>query len=77
MKEEQIKKLIAPIIIAALFLIYLILYVGSLIFASFMTTPLLILLAVPLIALGAGMVYVLISRIREIKKGEDDDLSHY
>ena len=41
------------------------------------TTPVLILLAVPLGALGVGMIWVLITRIREIDKGEEDDLSNY
>jgi hypothetical protein len=46
-------------------------------FAAAMTKPLLFLLAVPLAALGVGMIWVLITRIREIDKGEEDDLSNY
>ena len=33
--------------------------------------------AIPLIALGVGMVYTLKSRIKEIRSGEEDDLSDY
>ena len=39
--------------------------------------PLVILLGIPLVLLGAGMVYVLITRIREIRSGEEDDLDNY
>ena len=36
-----------------------------------------LLLAIPLVALGIGMVVVLKERIREIKSGEEDDLEKY
>ena len=39
--------------------------------------PLLILLAIPLVLLGVGMVYVLFARLREIRSGEEDDLGNY
>jgi hypothetical protein len=39
--------------------------------------PVLLVLLIPLAALGAGMVYVLITRIREIRSGEEDDLGNY
>ena len=77
MTKEQKKKLVAPIVITALFVGYLIVYLAGVFFASALSTPLLLLLAVPLVGLGGGMVYVLITRIREIRKGEEDDLSNY
>ena len=77
MKKEHGKKMIAPIVIAALFVGYLAVYIYLLFFAAAVTTPTLILLAVPLGALGVGMIWVLITRIREIDKGEEDDLSNY
>ena len=77
MTKEQKKKLVAPIVITALFVGYLIVYLAGVFFASVLSTPLLLLLAVPLVGLGGGMVYVLITRIREIRKGEEDDLSNY
>ena len=77
MTKEQKKKLVAPIVITVLFVGYLIVYLAGVFFASALSTPLLLLLAVPLVGLGGGMVYVLITRIREIRKGEEDDLSNY
>ena len=73
---EHKKKMVAPIIIAVLFLLYLIGY-GI---ANAVTTewsPILILVAIPLVALGIGMIVVLKSRIKEIRSGEEDDLSNY
>ena len=40
-------------------------------------SPWALLLFIPLAALGAGMICVLISRIREIRSGEEDDLDNY
>lgn len=77
MDKKHGKKMIAPIIIAVLFIGYLAVYIYLLFFAAAMTTPALILLAVPLSALGVGMIWALITRIREIDKGEEDDLSNY
>lgn len=77
MKKEHRKKMIAPIVIAVLFVGYLALYIYMLFFAAAVTKPVLFLLAVPLAALGVGMIWVLITRIREIDKGEEDDLSNY
>ena len=77
MKKEHGKKMIAPIVITVLFVGYLAVYIYMLFFAAAMTKPILFLLAVPLAALGVGMIWVLITRIREIDKGEEDDLSNY
>ena len=76
MKYNHKKKMIAPVIITALFLLYLIVYL----IAVAMTTrlsPGMLLLSFPLIALGIGMVYTLKARIDEIRSGEEDDLSDY
>ena len=68
--------MIAPIIITAVFLLYLLVYV--IMIAGAMTiTPVMFLFAVPLIALGTGMIVVLRERLKEIKEGEEDDLSNY
>ena len=77
MKKEHGKKMIAPIVIAVLFVGYLAVYIYMLFFTAALTKPWLFLLAVPLAALGVGMIWVLITRIREIDKGEEDDLSNY
>ena len=70
------KKMIAPIIITFVFLMYLLFY-GALVMTAALEQPLVILLGIPLVLLGAGMVYVLIARIREIRSGEEDDLDNY
>ena len=74
MDSEHKKKMIAPIVITVLFLAYLIFYLAALITASHWSP---VIFAVPLIALGAGMVYALRSRIKEIRSGEEDDLDNY
>ena len=70
------KKMIAPIIITVIFLAYLAVY-GVLVVASARYNPITILFAIPLVALGIGMVYTLYTRIKEIRSGEEDDLSNY
>ena len=70
------KKMIAPIIITFVFFMYLLFY-GALVMTAALEQPLVILLGIPLVLLGAGMVYVLITRIREIRSGEEDDLDNY
>ena len=70
------KKMIAPIIITMLFLLYLAVY-GMLLIKAAMAEPQAILLGIPLVLLGIGMVYTLFTRIREIRSGEEDDLSNY
>ena len=70
------KKMIAPIIITILFLLYLAVY-GTLLLKEVMAEPQVILMGIPLVLLGIGMVYTLFTRIREIRSGEEDDLSNY
>ena len=70
------KKMIAPVIITFVFLMSLLFY-GALVMTAALEQPLVILLGIPLVLLGAGMVYVLITRIREIRSGEEDDLDNY
>ena len=71
------KKMIAPIVIAVIIIAY---YVGiAVLFASVTGIPAIIrilMIVIPLI-LAAVMVSVLISRIKEIQGGEEDDLSQY
>ena len=70
------KKMIAPIIITILFLLYLAVY-GTLLIKAAMAEPQVILMGIPLVLLGIGMVYTLFTRIGEIRSGEEDDLSNY
>ena len=76
MKDDHKKKMIAPVVVTVIFLLYLIVY---LIAVAMMTGfgPGMLLLSIPLIALGIGMVYTLKSRINEIRSGEEDDLGNY
>ena len=74
--NRHLKKMIAPVCITAVFLVYLVLYIVMIIIGA-AEVPFLLLFAIPLIALGIGMIYVLITRIREIRSGEEDDLGNY
>ena len=76
MNAEHRKKRAAPSVITVLFLVYLAVY-GILIAAASLLLPVLILLAIPLVALGVGMVAALVARIKEIRSGEEDDLGNY
>ena len=73
---EHKKKMIAPVAVTVLFLAYLIFY-GVMLVSTADGYPLLILGALPLAALGIGMVYTLRARIKEIRSGEEDDLDNY
>lgn len=77
MDNKHGMKMIAPIVISVLFLGFLALYIYLVFFTAAMTTPVLLVLAIPLAALGGAMVWTLVTRIREIDKGEEDDLSNY
>ncbi len=70
------KKMIAPIIIVSLLVLY---YIGFFILCMFIPIaplPKLLLGLVPLLLAGVG-IYVLVERIKEIRSGEEDDLSNY
>ena len=70
------KKMIAPIIIVSLLVLY---YIGFFILCMFIPVaplPKLLLGLVPLLLAGMG-IYVLVERIKEIRSGEEDDLSNY
>ena len=68
--------MLAPVVITAVFILYLIGY-GIALAVATEWSPVMLLIAVPLIALGIGMVYTLKSRIKEIRNGEEDDLGNY
>lgn len=70
------RKMLAPVIITIIFLLYLLIYVVMLA-QVVLSEPLALILAIPLVLLGVGMVYVLFARIREIRSGEEDDLDNY
>lgn len=71
------KKMIAPIIVSIIVIVWLL---GNVIFYLLMNnvnTPSKIIYIFVSIVLSGVMLGVLISRIREIKGGEEDDLSKY
>jgi len=69
------KKMIAPIIITVIVILYYIAYFGFLI--SLLDGIWKYVLGVIPLVFSAIMIYVCIDRINEIKKGEEDDLSQY
>ena len=73
--DSKKKKFIAPIIITVLLVVYYVVYFGFLI--SLIEGIWAYLLGIVPIALSAVMIMVCVERIKEIKKGEEDDLSKY
>ncbi len=71
------KKMVAPIVVALVVVLY---YVGiAVLFMTVSGIPAVVqvlMVIIPLI-LAAVMIGVLISRIKEIQGGEEDDLSQY
>jgi len=69
------KKMVAPIVVTVMIVLYYVVYFGFLI-AMLDGAWRYVLGLIPL-AFAAVMVKVCIERIKEIKKGEEDDLSQY
>ena len=69
------KKLIAPIVVSIIMVLYYVVYFGILI--ALIDGIWKWLLGIIPLALSAVMLKVCIERINEIKKGEEDDLSKY
>jgi len=74
MKSHK-RKMIAPIVITVVMILYYIVYFGFLI-SVIRGIPAILFGIIPL-ALAILTIAVCIERIREIKKGEEDDLSKY
>ena len=74
MKKHN-KKLIAPIIVSAIMVLYYVVYFGILM--AVLDGIWKWLLGMIPLAFTAVMLKVCIERINEIKKGEEDDLSKY
>ncbi len=68
-------KMIAPIVISVIMILYIVVYFGILI--ALLDGVLKWLLGIIPLALSAVMLKVCIERKNEIKKGEEDDLSKY
>ena len=72
---KHIKKMIAPIIISIIIVIYYIVYFYLLI--ALLDVVWKYILGIIPIVLSGVMIAVCIERIKEIKRGEEDDLSKY
>ena len=72
---EHKKKLIAPIVVSIIMVLYYVVYFGILI--ALIDGIWKWLLGIIPLALSAVMLKVCIERINEIMKGEEDDLSKY
>lgn len=73
----MLKKLIAPIIVTVFTIAFLLFYFGLI----FVLIPLSVVLRlliglIPLCLVGVS-VFVLVERIKEVRSGEEDDLSNY
>lgn len=73
--KNKAREMIAPIVITVLSIIYYVVYFGFLI--SVVSGIFRLILGIVPIILSALMVKVCIERIKEIKKGENDDISKY
>ncbi len=73
--EEHSKKMVAPIVVTVLMIIYYVVYFGFLI--TVVDGIFKVLLGIIPLAFAGVMIYVCIERIKEIKGGEEDDLSKY
>jgi hypothetical protein len=73
--NDHKKKMVAPILITIFIVLYYALYFGFII--SYLEGILRILFGIIPLALSVVMIYVCVQRIKEIKGGEEDDLSQY
>lgn len=74
--NEHGKKMIAPILVSICFIIYLLLYFGFLIYLIPNVVVKIFVGIIPAVIFGV-IIFVCIQRIKEIKGGEEDDLSKY
>ena len=75
MLDLQKKKMVAPIVVTILMILYYIAYFGFLI--SLLPGVWKYALGIVPLAFVGLMICICIERIKEIKKGEEDDLSQY
>ena len=73
--DSKKRKLLAPIIVTIIMVLYYIAYFGLIIWA--LEGAWKYVLGIVPVALSAVMIAVCVERIKEIKEGEEDDLSKY
>ena len=76
MKKEHRRKMIAPIIITVILVLYYVIYFGICVLIPIPLIAKLLFGIIPLLLSGV-CIYVLVERIKEIRSGEEDDLSKY
>ena len=74
--SKNAKKLVAPVVITVLLILYLIGYIVACFLISIPTPLKVIGIVVPLALIGVS-IFVLRERIKEVRSGEEDDLSQY
>lgn len=74
--KSSSKKLVAPIVITVLLVLYFIMFLTVLLHMPIPTIFRIIGIIVPL-GLISISIYMLIERIKEVRSGEEDDLSKY
>ena len=70
------KKMIAPIIITVIFVLYFFAYAFGIVWAVPNVAAKILFGVIPA-AFAAVMIYVCLQRFKEIRSGEEDDLSKY
>ena len=75
LKDFHKKKMIAPIVISIIVVVYYVFYFGLLI--TLLDGIWKYILGIIPLVLSAVMIKVCIERIKEIKKGEEDDIGKY
>ena len=75
--DEHTKKIIAPVIITIIFVLYYIGFAAVCLLIYGIPAFIKLFFGIVPLALARGMIYVLLTRINEIRSGEEDDLSKY
>lgn len=75
--KPHTKKMIAPIVISAVVILYYIAFAITCIVVEEMPLLVKLLCGILPLFIAGGSIYVLIERIKEIRSGEEDDLSKY
>ena len=71
------KKLIAPIIVTVITIVFLLGYFGMIFVLIPLSVGLRLMIGMIPLCLAGVSVYVLVERIKEVRSGEEDDLSNY
>lgn len=77
MKKEHCSKMIAPIIIAIILIVYYVAIAAAFVLIPYIAVIVKILMIIiPLVLAGVAFA-VTVERVNEIRSGEEDDLSKY